>query len=632
MDVRTLLKERQRQHQEQVERQQKEQQQEQHEKQARSSAREASFSRDATRLSASDGPSVAFNERPMPPLQLNTRLSNTGYSVSKDALGHLATNEIKRDLTVTPFVPGAPPTSVSGPPPSFPLWLESESRLYVPKYYGLSTFGVPDKDVVPDGADVRLTFAKSLRQEQMAPVNAFLEAAEDPKRRGGILSLPCGSGKTVIALHIVARIGKKTLIVVHKDFLLQQWRERIDEFLPGARVGTVKAKTVDVADKDIVIASLQSLSMKTYDPALFSDVGLFVVDEVHRTGTEVFSRVFHKTNVKRSLGLSATVNRKDGMTKVFVWYMGDVLYAIESRKDSVRVCILPYFDDSPSGAVYREEPQGYGGKPNMSRMINNVTSHPPRTSLIVERIRDLLEREPSRRVLVLSDRKDQLRAIAASLTHDGDTGRRKISNGFYIGGMKPEALEESQGKDVILATFSFASEGFDVPGLDTLVLASPKTDIEQSVGRILRQKESDRVNKPLIIDVVDTFSLFEAQATKRRRYYKKRGYEIRMEQQQRGPKTTNSKMTNSKMTGGTSPSRSSASSASSASSPSSLSDRETEKPSLSLTTASEILRRYHGNRVPGVLGAASSSRRPARNHVPQKQKTIREYAFVDETQ
>jgi len=475
------------------------------------------------------------------PHLLCTRLSSQGYSLCKDALGKKMVEDVKRELTVTPIIPGG---GGSGPVvPSFSLWLESRSRLYVPKHYGLERFGVPETCVIPDGVDITVRFSGGLRPEQLAPANAFLKAARDPRHMGGVLSLPCGAGKTVIALHILSVIGKKTVIVVHKNFLLEQWRERIETFLPGARIGVVKADVCDVRDKDVVIASVQSLSTKSYDLDLFADVGLLIVDEVHRTGTNVFSRAFYKTNVKMSLGLSATVKRKDGMTKVFTWFIGDVVFSVEGRRDVVNVLAKRYYDASgtPEGETYREEPQGYGGSLNTARMINNITAHVPRTIAIVAHILEAVcpsasrpsasrpsasrpsASRPSagkRRVLVLSDRKKQLRDIFDRLDAS------PVSCGFYIGGMKSDALAASQDKDVILATFSFASEGFDVPGLDTLVLASPKTDIEQSVGRILRQRASDRANTPLVIDFVDSFSVFQGQAKKRLAYYRKRGYTL----------------------------------------------------------------------------------------------------------
>lgn len=474
----------------------------------------------------------------------DTRLSSTGYSFPKAAVagGHRGLQALCKELTVTPFVAGAAPPGSGGgggpPAPSFRLWLEGPSRIYVPKYYGLSRFGEPARQTIPEGTPIALRFAGGVRPEQHAPIDAFMAAADDPRAMGGILSLPCGSGKTVIALYILARVGRKALIVVHKDFLLQQWRERIAEFLPNARVGTIKAKTVDIADKDIVIASLQSLSMKTYPPELLADFGLLIIDEVHRTGTEVFSRALHKVNVRRSLGLSATVRRKDGMTKVFEWFIGRVVYAAAKRADDVDVRVCPFFRADPA---YAEEPMSYGDRLNVSRMVNNVTAYRPRTELIAAFLLDALEREPRRRALVLSDRKQHLHDVQATLEelqrkrhgeqlqqqgHQHKHIGRTVTTGMYVGQMKPHELAASQERDVILATFSFASEGFDVPGLDTLVLASPKSDIEQSVGRILRQKASERAHTPLVFDVADDFSVFRAQARKRQTFYRRQGYRV----------------------------------------------------------------------------------------------------------
>ena len=100
------------------------------------------------------------------------------------------------------------------------------------------------------------------------------------------------------------------------------------------------------------------------------------------------------------------------------------------------------------------------------------------------------------------------------------------STGFYVGGMKPDQLRESQEKDVILATYSMASEGMDIPKLNTVILASPKSDVEQSVGRVFRQKACDRKFHPLIIDIQDMFSMFQKQCGKRITFYHKSNFTL----------------------------------------------------------------------------------------------------------
>lgn len=451
---------------------------------------------------------------------VETGISRRGYWVRKGTLpgGDKEARRLKAELTMQPLQHGVGAMG-SMPQTRFPLYLESRTKLYLPKYFGLQRYGLPVKERmgIGDGADVGpLRFMGSLRDEQRRPVEAFLAAARDPVRQGGILSMPCGFGKTVVALHLVARLGKKTLVVVHKDFLLNQWRERIAEFLPDARVGTIKAKTVDVADKDVVIASLQSLSMKDYPDSVLDGIGFVIFDECHRVGTEVFSRALHKTNFRYSLGISATVTRKDGMTKAFVHHLGEVLFQGKRRQDSVVVVQRRYRDADP--AYCREVTIASTGRPNSSRMINNIAEHAPRTAMLVEHIARLAGED--RKVLVLSDRKRQLQDVRDGLRE------RDVDAGFYWGGMKREALAESEKKPVMCATFAYAAEGMDVPDLDTLVLASPKSDIEQSCGRILRKTADSRERVPLILDVVDCFSLFERQAAKRMAYYRRNDYRV----------------------------------------------------------------------------------------------------------
>ena len=86
--------------------------------------------------------------------------------------------------------------------------------------------------------------------------------------------------KTVLSLKIIAELKKKTLVIVHKGFLLNQWVERIHQFLPDARIGKIQGQVIDIDDKDIVIGMLQSLSMKDYPNDMFDSFGLTIVDEV----------------------------------------------------------------------------------------------------------------------------------------------------------------------------------------------------------------------------------------------------------------------------------------------------------------------------------------------------------------
>ena len=439
-------------------------------------------------------------------------LSNRGYSIYKNDLNPIELDNIKKELTVKAYVP----EGYGLPANPFKLYLEGPNKIYVPKSYGLQKCGLANMKY-ENAEHINVEFTGTLRKEQLEPVKAFMDSINNPLKMGGILNLPCGFGKTTIAINLICQLKVKTLIVVHKDFLLQQWKERIEQFAPSAKIGYIKAQIIDIIDKDIVIGSLQSLSMKEYDVSVFSSFSFVIIDEVHHIGAEVFSQALRKITFKYSLGLSATINRKDGLTKVFKWFLGDILFSIKKRTDSVQVQLKYFKDTSPE---YCEEVVMYNYKPNMSKMINNICAYKPRIVFIRDIIINLIAIEDKRKILVLSDRRNHLENMKKEFEE------HKISAGLYYGGLKQEVLKETETKQVILATYNMVSEGFDLPSLNTLILASPKSDIVQSSGRILREKEECRIYQPLIIDIIDSFSLFGNQSKKRQDFYKKNKYDI----------------------------------------------------------------------------------------------------------
>ena len=161
------------------------------------------------------------------------------------------------------------------------LFTENSKRIYIPKFYGLQKFGIPNINKISNGITCsNLEFNGTLREQQIEPVNNFIEAANDPLRMGGIISVPCGFGKTIMAVYIACYFKKKTMFISHKDFLNQQFLESVKTFVPNAKIGKIKQSKVDVENKDIVIASLQSLAMRDYDINIFNDFGLVIIDEI----------------------------------------------------------------------------------------------------------------------------------------------------------------------------------------------------------------------------------------------------------------------------------------------------------------------------------------------------------------
>ena len=159
----------------------------------------------------------------------------------------------------------------------------------------------------------------------------------------------------------------------------------------------------------------------------------------------------------------------------------------------------------------------YRGNPKFSTMITKLCNFNHRSEYIINVIKKELELNPSQQMIVLAHNKNLLTYL-----HDAIEFRNIATVGYYVGGMKEEALKKSETKQIIIATFAMASEGLDIPTLTTLLFATPKTDITQSVGRILRTKHTN----PLVIDIIDQHEIFKQQWSKRKAYYIKNKYKI----------------------------------------------------------------------------------------------------------
>ena len=448
-----------------------------------------------------------------------TVLSRNGYKIKKNELSQKELKDIKNDLTVNPYVVG---DFGNGSEKRFSLYMESPNSLYIPRFYAFDRYGLPDKSKMNEGSDINISFNGSLRKEQIPIIDLYKQACDE--KGGGLISLKCGGGKTVLALYIISILKKKTIVVVHKDFLMTQWRDRITQFLPNAKIGKIQQNTIDIENKDIILAMVQSLSQKEYDPSVFSSFGLAVFDECHHLGAEVFSKSMSKVASKYMLGLSATPDRKDGLRKVFEWYIGPMVYSSKSDKniDYIETRIYEYMNDDYQDSKIDKIHTKNGPKPCMPRMINNISDCIHRNNFINDLIKT--EYEKGRKLLVLGDRREYLNRTEKWIKENINPN----IVGQYVGGMKPAELRESQEKDIILGTYSMASEGMDIPKLNTIFLASPKSDVIQSVGRILREKAEARKLHPLVIDFLDihpNLSVFSKQCDKRISFYKKNNHE-----------------------------------------------------------------------------------------------------------
>ena len=252
----------------------------------------------------------------------NARITKKGYIIDKFTLTDKEKRMIKRDLTMAPNTFGIN----YGPVKKFQTYWESTSKYFLPVKYGINTFGPvkPENNRLKSGKSVKYDCWINLRDYQKKGFSETIKALKSDKK-GGIFSVPCAYGKTICTIKALHRVGKKAIVVVDRHNILNQWWDEIERWT-NAKVGVIQGKRFDVEGKDIVLAMVQTLSQRDFPPGAFDDFGIAVYDEVHCMAAETFSKCFPKVCAKYNIGLSATVERRDGLSKVFKNYIGEVYH------------------------------------------------------------------------------------------------------------------------------------------------------------------------------------------------------------------------------------------------------------------------------------------------------------------
>jgi len=440
-------------------------------------------------------------------------LTAKGYAIEKASLSAEQVALIRKELTVSPKVLQKFQKGVI----SFPIFLESSSRYYLPRAWAEEHFGPAGEDRMSPGflLPTALTFKGTPYPYQEEIIGKFCGQAKN-----GLICVPCGRGKTFMALAIACRLGKRFLIVVDKEFLMNQWKGEIERYIEGARIGILQGTKAEMAprDYDITICMIQTVCLHDFPVGSFDTYGFTIFDECHHLGAQHFSGALRKIQTPRMLGLSATPKRDDGLTKVFEYYLGSPIYEEKVREPDPTVKVRAVWFQSKDPA-YTELPLDWRGELVTARLLTQVVECKARTNMVLEHLKEMAM-DARRKILVLSERRAHLEAI--------DTGLpAPISRGYYVGGMKQEVLDKNaETCQVLLATYAMASEAMNIKALNAMIMASPRKKVEQSTGRILRVSADKRVVDPLIVDVVDQHDTYVRQWQQRARYYRKCAYAI----------------------------------------------------------------------------------------------------------
>ena len=315
-------------------------------------------------------------------------------------------------------------------------------------------------------------------------------------------------GKTFTGLAIAGKLGQKTLIIVHTVPLRNQWAAEVEKVY-GITAGVIGSGRFDVSSP-VVIGNTQSLYRRI--PDIRREFGTIILDEMHHVSSPTFSKVIDSNYARYKIGLSGTIERKDGKHVVFRDYFGHKV--IKPPKENYM---------TPSVLVYRSEVRFMDGA-NIP-WANKVTQLAYNEEYLhTVAMLAAFYAEKGHRVLVVSDRVHFLQTCAEL------AGEKAVCVTGEVPHEDRKKLMSkiSDGKaDILCGTQAIFSEGISLDDLSCLILGTPVNNeplLTQLIGRVIRQKEGKKT--PIVLDIHLKGKTAQRQASNRMGYYMKQGYKI----------------------------------------------------------------------------------------------------------
>jgi len=379
------------------------------------------------------------------------------------------------------------------------IYAETDKSFGIPLYYRDMA---PHADKVIDqtahGSPIEFEFTATLRGRQAPVHNRFVQSIASGKH-GFLLVAPTGTGKTILALDMLAELKTTALVVVPRDRIADQWEERILEHtsLTKEQIGRVQRDRCEFEGKAVTIGMIQSLMKDKYPSEFKRWPGVVVFDETHLLGAHEFNKVITMFPSAYKIAVSATPNRADGMEDAYKYHVAEETLTVAGGTDVKPTVILRGYEERKD----RRHPYLHNINEAVNRrgvLLSHVAEDITRNALIAVYTKKFVESD--RRTLVLSDRKDQLKMLQDVLVKRHGMPPRSV--GMFVAETKKRERERVLNYcKVILATYGVMSMAVDVPNLRGLILATPQSDVEQPLGRILRMCEDTR--DPVALDIID---------------------------------------------------------------------------------------------------------------------------------
>lgn len=396
------------------------------------------------------------------------------------------------------------------------MYKSGNGKLWLPR--AVCPMGKEDRRVTGRDIDFDLLYEPRNSEQDRGIVEAYEFLSQG---QSGIVEAPTGAGKTYMACALTAIMRLPTLAIVTKDDLFEQWIEAAHKFLglPYDQIGRIRQNTCNPAGKPFTVGMIHSLSNEgKYPNWIRKAFGLVHFDEVHRLPADEFSKVAGMFSAKYRVGWSATTDRADGKEVVFQAHIGPVRVVLKGvpmvpkvfrYRTKWKVPRVPRTKDGVKKIVPLPHQAG-----KIAHVVKLLADDNPRNRLIAQLGQMLYEDD--RHLVIFSDQRAHLETLYEYLV---SLGVKSKDIAYYVGGLKKHEKEAAKTRKVLLATYNFMGEGSDIPSLDACIMASPRSDVRQIVGRVLRLKEGKP--QPIVIDIIDDDSpVFSAYADKRLRYYR----------------------------------------------------------------------------------------------------------------
>lgn len=374
-----------------------------------------------------------------------------------------------------------------------PVYRETDDWFGYPMHY-MQLHGKQVVDQRSQGEPLNLTFRRSVRPEQIPVLNSFREALQSGKE-GFVIEAPPGWGKTAVMIHCILQINRTCVVVVPKSDIITQWIERLLYFtdIKRSEIGIVRRRNADWKGKKIIICLVKSLTLGYLGIDFKTYPGQVWYDEVHAsTPPRTFAPVSCMFSARYRGGASATPDRVDGMHLVFEAHIQEVRF-VGRDKNRLTADVLMVDYPKRSGDI----PSWFRGMQRRGYLISLLAKNLDRNLELLKYIR--LTWKSDRRQVILSDRIYQLKKLRLLLIQSGVPSS---SIGLYIGNRSESQLAHIRDTcSIITATYKMLDMATDIPDLEALVYATPRSDPRQSKGRIERKLAGKK--KPIVIDMCD---------------------------------------------------------------------------------------------------------------------------------